>query len=459
MRENRDPSEEPKGEPLPRDAVAEEPSAPREAPEGKAPRETGRADGQAREEPPAPEGGASGLLPPSPSRDRVMSRGAFLAAVALLLAAFLGGGLWHYRTNILPEKHYREAEALFEARRYGEALELFRRVRAERPERPYTLFFIGRCLEETGRMGEALDAYQRHVQNQPTDGEAWRRMAEIALRMGQPENALAPAEKAVKLDPKDPAALLLSGRVWRALGLRDRATERFRGVLLRAEGGADRDRIRIASKALMELKDYEGALEGYEKLRALDPGDRAALHGRNAARAMLGIPTDDGRIITPEQGIGRARLGATRREILADLGEPNEEGAIQVGDRTYSVLNWHRGADGTQLRALLDEEGRVVQVETAGSSYKTLEGIGTANFLRPRYADRFEFRTLSGDATSLRATLRDGGLTFYVEALGAPKGERRAAVVHEGDRPVDDPDDSIWIRLEPSPSPSGAVSR
>jgi tetratricopeptide (TPR) repeat protein len=323
----------------------------------------------------------------------------------------------------------------------------------ERPERRDTLFSIGRCLEETGRLGEALDAYGRHVQNQPADPEAYRRMALIALRLRQPENAIAPAEKAVKLRPKDPEILLLSGKVWRALGARERAEERFRLVGIRA-GEGDREALLGASKALMGLKDYEGALGGYEKALTFDPADPRFLHGRNAARAMLGIPLDEERILAPGKGIGRARLGATREELVRAYGEPNEEGALQVGERTYSVLNWHRSGDGLNLRVLLDEEGRTVQVETASDAYKTADGIGTANFLRPKCGDRLNLWRDPENPGSFRGTLKAGGLSLYVDKLGLPRGELRAAVVHKGARAADDPTEDRWVRIVPTPTPS-----
>ena len=394
--------------------------------------------------------------PPEP---RPLPRGLFAGLGLLLLLAFVGGGFWYYRHTVLPEKHFQEASRLYEARRYAPALKLFRKVLKERPERKDTLFQIGVCLESLGRPGEALDAFASHLENQPRDEGAWIRTGRILLSLGRPESALDPLEKAVRLAPKNREAQRLLGEVYRRLGSRDRAVEH---LSLALTWNPDQvDALLRDAKALMGLKAYGEALRGYRKAAELAPEDPRPKHGLWAARAQLGLPNDDRFFLVPGKSLGPVALGLSKEEVLARFGDPDSADGLQTpGGKTFEVWRFPRLTDREApgkafpgCRMVFDEDGRLVQAESASPAYKTEDGLGVASFLNKRYAKRFSgWQETDHRSVGYRYALKEGGLTFYVSDLGGitPDGERRAAVVHTGPLPADDRDQpELWLPVKP----------
>lgn len=422
-----------------------------------------------RPAPPAPEdpawevpGELTGITPEEaayvpPPEARPLPRGLFVCLGLALLLAFVGGGFWYYRHTVLPEKHFQEATRLYAARRYGPALDLFRKVLRERPERKDTLFQIGVCLESLGRPGEALEAYEEHLHNQPRDGGAWARTGRIYLALGRPESALDPLEKAVRLAPKNGEFQGLLGEVYRRLGSRERAVEHFALAVTWSDG--EEDLLRHA-KALMTLKAYPEAARGYRKASERAPEDPRPRHGLAAARAMLGLPTDDRYFLVPGTSLGPVALGLSKEEVLARFGEPGAADGLQTPGGTFEVWRFPQMEDRMTpgkvfpgCRMVFDEKGRLVQIESASPAYRTEDGLGVASFLNKRYGERFTaWQEADHRSVGYRYALKEGGLTFYVSDLGGitPDGEQRAAVIHQGPLPPDDRDQpELWMPVPP----------
>ncbi|EHM10871.1 tetratricopeptide repeat protein [Thermanaerovibrio velox DSM 12556] len=392
------------------------------------------------------------FTPPPP---KTVSRGVILWVLLALLGAFFGGGVWYYRTKVLPERLFLEADRLYEAKRYDKALELYQRVLELRPERKDTMLMIGLCQERLGRYNEAMDSFGRQVVLSPKDPRAFLGMGRILLQLGRPEEALGPLKKAQKLSRSSPYSNRLLAKAYREVGSRELAIKHLR---MAAEGEEDPAQLLLDGKELFRLMDYEGARGVFEEVLAKSPDDNAAKHALGAANSMLGIPNDPNLLAVPGKSIGPVELGITKDQALERFGEPSSAEGLQAGDRTFEVWTYNvirlkdSGKTYPGVRILFDEDGEAVQAESSSERYKTQDGIGVMSFLKERYRDRFEvWQENTHEYVGYRYCLKGGGLTLYVSDLGGitDQGERRAMVVHRGFLPADDssPGD-LWIRVE-----------
>ena len=137
--------------------------------------------------------------PPRPSVPRYV----FITAAIILLAAFAGGSWWYYRTNVLPEKYYMKATALYEQRQYARAEELYRRIMKLRPERRDVLFYIASCREEQGDKDGAIKYYMEHLKSAVNDARAMTRLGWLNMEKGDYGQALKWFKEAGKRKKKD----------------------------------------------------------------------------------------------------------------------------------------------------------------------------------------------------------------------------------------------------------------
>ncbi|MCX7828203.1 MAG: tetratricopeptide repeat protein, partial [Thermanaerothrix sp.] len=366
----------------------------------------------------------------SPPPPKTVSRGVILWVLLALLGAFFGGGVWYYRTKVLPERLFLEAGKLYEAKRYGEALELYQRVFKLRPERKDTLLMVGLCQERLGRYNEAMDSFSRQGALSPKDPRAFLGMGRILLELGRPEEALGPLKKAQKLSRSSPYPNRLLARAYQAVGSRELAVRHLR---IAAEGEKDVEKLLLDGKDLFRLGDYEGARAVFEDVLAQDSDNNAARHALAAANSMLGIPNDPNLLAVPGKSLGPVEMGITKEQALERFGEPSSAEGLQAGDRTFDVWTYNvlRLKDGGKtypgVRILFDQDGEAVQAESSSERYKTADGIGVMSFLKDRYRDLFEvWQENTHDYVGYRYCLKGGGLTLYVSDLGGitDQGER-----------------------------------
>lgn len=370
------------------------------------------------------------------TESRPLPRSVFALILAVLVLAFAGGGAFYYQSAVRPERLYQKATRLFYASEYADALALYQKVLRARPERRDTLYQIGYCQEMLGMDQEAAVSYSRHLENQPRDLNALLRLGNVMLRMGLLEEALPPFERATRIAPRNAEAHHALGKIYEYLQSEQRAVENYKTAV---ENSDDIEMLLSASKALTNLKRYEDALEGYEKARAFSgSGDNRGLHGARAARDMLGWPSDPAVIITPGQSLGMLALDTSEADVAAALGEPDykETGTVNPVGRE----NWvYKGGE----LVVYFSGGRVQQIMTTSPKYRTANGLGIANFLEPKYAERFD-RWLDSDTENpgRRYILRGGGLAFYAS------GENLAAIIYRGEYPPTDSNQEYWTRIK-----------
>ncbi len=374
------------------------------------------------------------------AESRPVPRSVFTLLFVVLFLAFAGGGILYYHTAVRPERQYQEATRLFDEKDYAGALALYQKVLRSRPERRDTLFQIGYCQEMLGQDSEAAASYTHHLENQPRDLNAYLHLGNIYLRMGQFESALSPFERAARLAPSNAEARYSLGKIYDRLGSSSRAIENYEQAVKFEK--KDVDLLLAASKSLMNQGRYESALAGYEKAMGLAASDdRRGMHGATAARNMLGWPTDPAVIAIPGKSLGKIELDMSEADVVALLGEPEGRETKETGEtETVARENWvYAGGELT----VFFSNGRVLQIQTSSKQYRTPTGLGIANFLDPKYADRFE-RWVDTDTEypGYRYVLKGGGLAFY-ESQG-----NRAAIVYRGEYPPTDSDPTFWTKIK-----------
>lgn len=81
------------------------------------------------------------------------------------------------------------ARALVDAQKYDEALPALRKIDQQSPNNPDVLNLIGFSLRKTGKMGEALEYYNRALALNPHHRGANEYLGELYLETKQPEKA------------------------------------------------------------------------------------------------------------------------------------------------------------------------------------------------------------------------------------------------------------------------------
>lgn len=203
----------------------------------------------------------------------------------------------------------------------------------------------------------------------------------------------------------------------------------------------DADSLLDAGRALMKSGRYREALDIFERAASfIAPGDMRAYHAVNAAKNMLGWPTDASLVITPGVSIGSMRLGMSRAEALAAWGDT----PYKVNEDGYSVWNYTGASRKLEGTVFFDAEG-VIEIVVIATKHSTADGLGLLNFREPKYLDRFvRVRDEDSNPYIYRYTLNDGGLAFYTGVPTAPNRPR--AVVYSGRRPLSEYLGARWMR-------------
>lgn len=369
-----------------------------------------------------------------------LPRYVFGIIAALILIIFLGGSLWYYRTSVLPEKYFQKASAHFKQEEYSEAYILYEKVLKLRPERKNILYQMAFCLEKTGRIDEAIARYEEHLKTIPGDGKALLRMGWLYIQKNDDtgKGLAALKEGAAKL--KDPYAWALVSEA--ALKSKDYETA-VEALVKEIELFKEPEQVLTCSKMLMGLGAWEEALKGYERFSELAPDDKRGIHGANAAKAMLGRPTDPRLVIRPGISIGPVRIGDTKDEVRDKLGAPEAKEFRKVGgksilsDDTAEIWTYSRTMPGRGLRVIFIN-GKVREVEARSGEYKTETGLGLTNFLLAKNSSRLEWRK-EGEDKSVVCLVKGGGLTFYAAGLNSSgtDAKYKKLRVHKGNSSID----------------------
>jgi len=369
-------------------------------------------------------------------------RSVFAAIALIVIIAFLGGSFWYYRTNVLPEKYYQKATLLFKQGDFTQACDLYKKVMKLRPKRKGVLFQIALCLEKTGNINEALSYYEEHLKLMPADGNALVRAGWLYTQKGSYEKGRVLLEKGAK-KLKDPYAWALLYDA--AVKFKDRETA-IAALTKQIDLFKEPEPVLTCSKTLMGLKAWEEALSGYNKFIKMEPEDARGIHGANAAKIMLGYPTDQNITIVPGESIGYVKLEAAKEDVKTAIGGPDSKEFTVIGGKSMlagshaEIWTYSRSMPKLGLRIIF-LNGKVREVEARSAEYKTESGIGIANFMLKKNEDKFEWRKEAKNGTLLYL-LKGGGVTFYAADINSSgtDAKYKKLRLHKGNTSIDNVD-------------------
>lgn len=120
------------------------------------------------------------------------------------------------------------ARAAMLARRYPEAVEIYRRMAAELPEEPGIRFNLALALHSMGRYGESTQVLEKLRAAQGENPKFWFLLGEGYLKLGEPRKAIEPLHRASELDPSDANARLELASAWLENGAFEKSEALFR---------------------------------------------------------------------------------------------------------------------------------------------------------------------------------------------------------------------------------------
>jgi len=134
----------------------------------------------------------------------------------------------------------------------------------------YYDYLRGQVEERAGNTGKALEAYEKVVQEDPQALQAYRDIAELRLRMGQPDAALSAAKHVEELAPNDPTSFIFIGNVLVAQGDLAKAAEAYEKALK-----LDPNNLRALENLgnYYAILDPDKSLSYYQRYVDLNPRD------------------------------------------------------------------------------------------------------------------------------------------------------------------------------------------
>lgn len=274
-------------------------------------------------------------------------------------------------------------------------------------------------LASERRFLEAAAAFRRILDENPAMKDVWHQLANVWLRAGANENALDAYRRLIELDPSDPLPLLGAAGVYLKLRRLDDATRHAEAAA--AAAGADDRRTRanayeLLMKIALRRRDREAARRYAGKAQETDPTlplsvyvqgrlahqearyAEALGYFREAARRL------EGRTLTLTElhfylGDTLARLGRSaeaEREFLAEIDLFPQETQARAG---LAMLYWSAGRDQDAAR-VIDELVRAVP---------TREGYDLGVRLWTMFGERERARALDAQARRMLGRARAGG--------------------------------------------------
>lgn len=174
-----------------------------------------------------------------------------------------------------------KAQAAYFAGDDKAALSILNNILAKYPNYTKAMNMKGLSLGTTGRYSEALQAYEKAIEQDPDDPDAWSGKGACLDILDRSEESLEAFKRVVELDPCDPVGWFGKGNALRRSGCHDEAWKAFEKAI-----ELDPDDARAWSGkglSLTGLKRYDEALQASEKAIKLDPSDGLAWLGKGIA--------------------------------------------------------------------------------------------------------------------------------------------------------------------------------
>ena len=168
------------------------------------------------------------------------------------------------------------------------------------------LYIMSHYYVDSGQLDKGITALELYKQTYPRDSTPYNNLAVVYNQMGQFENALDNARKAVQLDPDSASGYSNVGFAYAGLGRLDEAKATFNESLQHKTGGA------VAHSSLAMIAWLQGDKEGMEReLDAMkdDPQGEYQVTGIRAAMAAHGGQIKMARSFGQKQREAAERMG------------------------------------------------------------------------------------------------------------------------------------------------------
>jgi tetratricopeptide (TPR) repeat protein len=258
------------------------------------------------------------------------------------------------------------------AQQFDHAIAWIERAIRQNPKTDY-LSNLGNALQQAGRLDDALQVFDKTIQRKPDDPLLWCRLAAILVALGRNAEALLSFQHALKLDPQHWQAAYHCGELlhgserfeealsyfnrcdeWRPDHVRTlqararclRALKRFEECLTENQRAhaldpADPISCNNVGNALLSLDRPDEALQWFDKALALQPNSNEVL--RNKASALVQLVRFDDAIVIYERVVAidpNDHNAAWNLAILQLL-----TGNLEAGWRRHEALRWWRLPD------------------------------------------------------------------------------------------------------------------
>lgn len=154
------------------------------------------------------------------------------------------------------------------AQRFADTVTLLQPIAADYPDDLGVAFELGTALIRTGKFHEGLELVQK-VAEKGQSAEAYQLAADTYLKMNEFERGITLANAAVKLNPKLPGVLTLSGRLKQYMGDYPGAKADLRQAIV--EDPNDFEAHVVLAAILNGERDLDGAQEQVNRALALRP--------------------------------------------------------------------------------------------------------------------------------------------------------------------------------------------
>lgn len=225
-------------------------------------------------------------------------------------------------------------------------------------------------LEDLGRSKEAQEAFDRALELDSVDAQAWRGKGDALYMMGRYEDAIKAYDVAIRIDPESDRAYLGRGDAQKVLLRNEEAMKSLNRTLEINPNSAEAwgSKGYIFSNMFQSENAtlaYERALKLYEDRLKRDPRDFSAWIGRGDSLGYMG-------------------LVANNISSLSKLDEAVEafDKAIEINPE--NAKGWFRKGEVLSLMALFENES-----ETYNQS---LQALDTALAINPEYAEAWKIK-------------------------------------------------------------------
>ena len=137
---------------------------------------------------------------PKPQREKTKKNRVLL--ICFLAVALVMGGLFLMSGESF-ETLLQQGDQAYTQKEYDQALIFYEKAAEKKPLRVEPLFRKARTLEEMGRKGEAVHAWNSCLKITPEDAEIYRRLGALLFELGSLDNAIRNYQESVRFEPEN----------------------------------------------------------------------------------------------------------------------------------------------------------------------------------------------------------------------------------------------------------------